>query len=86
LGQLELTLHNVLACEPIFNKVCQALNKKLPFRQLDEIADQGLALKVITQDQAELLRTTERGRLAAINVDDFDSKELGSAYFSDSKS
>ena len=83
LGQLELTLHNVLACEPIFNKVCQALGKKLPFRQLDDIADQGLALKVITKEEAELLRTTELGRLAAINVDDFDSKELGSAYFSD---
>jgi len=80
-GQLELTLTNVLASEPIFNKICQALGKKLPFLQLDKVAEKGLALKIITEDEAELLRTTEQGRLAAINVDDFDNDELISASF-----
>jgi len=80
-GQLELTLTNVLASEPIFNKVCQALGQRLPFLQLDKVAEQGLALKVITEVEAELLRTTELGRLAAINVDDFDNDELVSAHF-----
>ena len=82
LGQLEVTLANVLASEPIFNKVCQALGKKLPFIQLDVIADKGLQLNVISKDEAELLKTTELGRLAAINVDDFDSSELCAAHFS----
>ena len=80
-GQLEQTLANVLASEPIFNKVCQAMGKKLPFLQLDKIAEQGLALEVISEDEAELLRKTEQGRLATINVNDFDNNELISASF-----
>jgi len=79
LGQLEQTLDNILACEPIFDRVCDAVGEKLPFYRLCEVADKGLAIGAITEEEAELLRATEAGRLAAINVDDFDHEELISA-------
>ncbi len=78
LGQLEQTLKDVLACEPLFDKVCLSLGEKLPFYQLDKVAKQGLATGAITEAEAELLRRTEIGRKAVINVDDFDPIDLPS--------
>jgi acyl-CoA dehydrogenase len=40
------------------------------------VADKGLELEVITEEQATLLRETEKGRLRTINVDDFKHSEL----------
>lgn len=79
MGDLEQTLENVIACEPLFNKVCKAAKERYPFTSLDKIAAKGLELDVITQQQAELLRATEAGRLRTINVDDFDPSELAQA-------
>lgn len=75
-GQLEQTLEDILASEPVFDKVCRALNQKLPFYQLDLVAEKGLAINAITEQEAELLRKTEKGRKAAIDVDDFDPDDL----------
>jgi len=79
LGELETALVNIIACEAIYEKVCLAVNEKLPFYHLDKIAKKGLSLKVITTQEAELLNITEQQRLAIINVDDFDTRELISA-------
>lgn len=76
LGQLEQTLDDIIAVEPVFERVCRAAGKKLPFYRLHEAADQGLALKAITEEEAELLRRTEKGRKAAIDVDDFEPEAL----------
>jgi acyl-CoA dehydrogenase len=76
MGDLEQTLENVIACEPLFNKVCKAAKERFSFTNLDVIADTGLELDVLTEAQAELLRACEAGRLRAINVDDFDPSEL----------
>ncbi|MBA6353026.1 acyl-CoA dehydrogenase FadE [Colwellia sp. BRX9-1] len=76
LGQLEQTLDDIIACEPIFKKVCQAIGEDLPFYALDEVAKKGLAVNVINAVEAELLCKAELGRKVAINVDDFDSDEL----------
>jgi acyl-CoA dehydrogenase len=76
LGQLEQTLEDVIACEPIFKKVCNAIGVELPFYHLDEVAKKGLDANAITELEAELLCKTELGRKAAIDVDDFDPKEL----------
>jgi acyl-CoA dehydrogenase len=76
MGDLEQTLENVLAAEPIYNKVCKAAKEYLPFTELDKVADKGLELGVITEEQATLLRETEKGRLRTINVDDFKHSEL----------
>ena len=76
MGDLEQTLENVLAAEPIYNKVCKAAKEYLPFTELDKVADKGLELGAITEEQATLLRETEKGRLRTINVDDFKHSEL----------
>jgi acyl-CoA dehydrogenase len=76
MGDLEQTLENVIAAEPIYNKVCKAAKQYLPFTELDKVADKGLELEVITEEEANLLRETELGRLRTINVDDFDPSEL----------
>lgn len=76
LGQLEQTLDDILACEPIFDRVCKAIGKKLPFYRLDIVATQGLDAKVISEDEAELLRKTEIARKQVIDVDDFDHDTL----------
>lgn len=81
LGVLEQTLDDVIACEPIFDKVCHATNEKLPFYQLHIVADKGIAAGVISEAEAKLLRQAEIGRKAAIDVDDFDSTDLSLGTF-----
>ncbi|MGI5309340.1 acyl-CoA dehydrogenase FadE [Rheinheimera sp. WS51] len=76
LGRMEQVLLDVLAAEPIFDKVSKASGKRLPFYRLDEVATLGLELGVITNTEAEVLRTAETGRLFAINVDDFEPEYL----------
>lgn len=73
---LEQTLDDILAAEPIYDKVCRAIGKKLPFYRLNEVAEQGLAANAITESEAEHLRKTEIGRKAVIDVDDFDPMYL----------
>src|SRR5690606_34321768 len=76
LGLMEQALLDVLAAEPVFDKVTHAAGKRLPFFRLSEVADLGLELKVISEAEAEILRTAEKGRLFAINVDDFEPAYL----------
>ncbi len=76
MGKLEETLEDILACEPVFTKACKALGKRLPFYRLDLVAEEALAADVITQDEADLLCKAEKGRKAAIDVDDFASEQL----------
>ncbi|MEZ8096744.1 acyl-CoA dehydrogenase FadE [Photobacterium swingsii] len=78
-GMMEKTLKDILAAEPIYDRVCQAAGKKYPFMQLDKLADTGLSLNAINEQEAELLRNAEIGRLRTINVDDFDPQELAAA-------
>jgi acyl-CoA dehydrogenase len=81
LGKLETALINITACEPIVDKIGQALKEKVPFCYLDKVAEKGLASNIITPEEAQLLITTEEQRLFVINVDDFDSDDLTSARF-----
>jgi len=76
LGQLEKAFADILAAEPLFDKVMHAANKRLPFYRLNEVADLGLSLGVLTQAEADKLRVAEEGRLKTINVDDFDPADL----------
>ncbi|MGF1688250.1 acyl-CoA dehydrogenase FadE [Photobacterium japonica] len=75
-GMIEAALKDILAAEPLYDRVCQAAGKKMPFMQLDRVADCGLALNVINEEEATLLRRAEVGRLRTINVDDFDPDAL----------
>jgi acyl-CoA dehydrogenase len=74
MGQLEQTLEDIVACEPIYAKACEGLNKHLPFYKLNLVAEEALTEGVITQEEADLLCKAEIGRKAAIDVDDFESE------------
>ncbi|QFU05269.1 Acyl-coenzyme A dehydrogenase [Pseudoalteromonas sp. THAF3] len=76
LGKQEQTLRNILAVEPLFDKVCRATGKKLPFTQLDKVAQMGLNEGVLSEQEAHQLRDVEQQRLDVINVDDFDPADL----------
>lgn len=76
IGRQEQALKDILAAEPVFERVCRQLGEKLPFYNLDEVAEKGSAAGVISEKEADLLRRAETGRKQAINVDDFDPAEL----------
>ncbi|MDK1287508.1 acyl-CoA dehydrogenase FadE [Pseudoalteromonas umbrosa] len=76
IGKQEQTLKDILAIEPIFDKVCRAKGQKLPFMQLDKVASMGLESGILTQQEADSLAAVEAKRLAVINVDDFDPADL----------
>lgn len=70
---------DILAAEPVYQKVCDQTGQKLPFMFLDRVAEIGLRENVISEKEADLLRVAEEGRLETINVDDFDPAELAAA-------
>lgn len=76
LGLLEQALKDIIACEPVYDRICEKLDDKPPFTQLDKLADKGLELNIISEQEAALLKRAEAGRLRTINVDDFDHEEL----------
>lgn len=78
-GLLEQTLEDIIACEPVFKKVCKGLDLQLPFYDLDNAAHLGLERNIISEQEAELLIRAEQGRKSVISVDDFDSNELTAA-------
>lgn len=76
-GYLEQTLRDVIAAEPLFDKVRKAANdRRIPFMFLDQVAEQGKRLGVLDDDDVEVLRRAEQGRLRVISVDDFAHEEL----------
>lgn len=75
-GIQEQTLLDIIASEPLHDKVCKASGKRLPFMWLDKVAAEGKALGVLSDAEVQLLERAEIGRMKSINVDDFDSAEL----------
>ena len=75
-GIQEQTFIDIIACEPLHDKVCKAAGKRLPFMWLDKIAAEGKALGILSEDEIALLERAEIGRMKSINVDDFDPDEL----------
>lgn len=75
-GIQEQTLKDILAAELLFDKVCKASGKRLPFMWLDKVAAEGKALGVLSDSEIQLLERAEIGRMKSINVDDFDPAEL----------
>ncbi|MGM3175671.1 acyl-CoA dehydrogenase FadE [Dickeya lacustris] len=70
-AQLEQALDDILAAEPVHQKLSQAAGHTLPFMRLDRLAEHGLAEGVISPEEARLLQQAETSRLRTINVDDF---------------
>ena len=75
-GLLEEALLEVMAADPIHQRICKELGKNLPFTRLDELAHNALAKGLINQEEAAILTRAEHSRLRSINVDDFAPEEL----------
>lgn len=75
-GYVEKVLRDIIAVEPLYDKICKAAKQRYTFTQLDELAKKGLELGVINAEEAALLEQAEQGRLNVINVDDFAHEDL----------
>lgn len=75
-GLLEHALLDVLAAEPIHQRLSKAAGASLPFMRLDSLARQALADDAITQEEAQILMRAEASRSRSIGVDDFAPEAL----------
>jgi acyl-CoA dehydrogenase len=69
-------LIDVMAADPIHQRICKEIGKNLPFTRLDELARNALAKGLIDQEEANILIKAEESRLRSINVDDFEADAL----------
>lgn len=70
-GLLEAALADVIAAEPIHQRLCQATGRDLPFTRLVCLANRALGEGGISADEAKILVKAEESRVRSINVDDF---------------
>ncbi|EGT4489155.1 acyl-CoA dehydrogenase [Cronobacter malonaticus] len=75
-GLLEQALLEVMAADPIHQRLCKEMGKNLPFTRLDELAKRALKEGRISEDEAAILIRAEESRLRSINVDDFEPDAL----------
>ncbi|ALB61760.1 acyl-CoA dehydrogenase [Cronobacter condimenti 1330] len=75
-GLLEQALEDVMAADPIHQRICKEMGKNLPFTRLDELAKRALKEGRINDDEAAILIRAEESRLRSINVDDFEPEAL----------
>ncbi len=75
-GLLEQALLEVMAADPIHQRICKEMGKNLPFTRLDELAKRALKEGRINEDEAAILIRAEESRLRSINVDDFEPDAL----------
>lgn len=75
-GLLESALADVMAAEPLHDRICKELGKNLPFTRLDQLASDALAKGYINQSEADVLVKAEASRLRSINVDEFAADAL----------
>jgi acyl-CoA dehydrogenase len=78
-GLLEAALADVIAAEPIHDRLCKAAGKNLPFTRLDRLAQRALEEGKINADEAKILVKAEESRLRSINVDDFEPDALAAS-------
>ena len=78
-GLLEAALVDVIAAEPIHDRLCKAAGKNLPFTRLDRLAQRALEEGKINADEAKILVKAEESRLRSINVDDFEPDALAAS-------
>ena len=75
-GRLEYALRTVIEAEPVEQKLRKAGFKSPSFQGVNAWLDDAVAQGVITTDEADLIRTANRARRAAIMVDEFDANRL----------
>ncbi|EOZ7935455.1 acyl-CoA dehydrogenase FadE, partial [Cronobacter sakazakii] len=62
-GLLEQALLEVMAADPIHQRICKEMGKNLPFTRLDELAKRALKEGRINEDEAAILIRAEESRL-----------------------
>ncbi|MDC9821130.1 acyl-CoA dehydrogenase FadE [Pectobacterium polonicum] len=70
-GLMEEALLDIIAAEPIYQRLSKASDKPLSFMRLDQLAEQALVEGQVTAEEANILTKAEASRLRSINVDDF---------------
>ncbi len=75
-GRLEFALRAVIAAEPAEQKLRKAGFKTPSYDGVNTWLEDAIAQSVITTEEADLIRTANRARRAAIMVDDFDANRL----------
>jgi acyl-CoA dehydrogenase len=76
LGRLLHAWRLVAAAEPVLGKIRAAQKqKKLPRGRPQELLEQAVSAKLISEEEAEQVRAAEAARLAAIQVDEFTPDE-----------
>ena len=79
LGRYEHALKLIVMSEGIYNTIRKAMYKKIiPKGRISTSIDVALQAKVITQNEADILRRAEEARLDAIQVDSFDTQTYAS--------
>ncbi len=78
-GLLEEALLDVMAADPIHDRLCQQQKKHFSFTRLDALAQRALKEGWIDESEAKVLTRAEASRLKAINVDDFAPEALAVA-------
>ncbi|MCH8491666.1 MAG: acyl-CoA dehydrogenase FadE [Idiomarina sp.] len=75
-GYVEAVLRDIIAVEPLHDKVQKAAGERLSFTRLHEIGLRGKELGVLNDEEVALFKRAEEGRLRVINVDDFAPEDL----------
>ncbi|MDN6632518.1 MAG: DUF1974 domain-containing protein, partial [Enterobacterales bacterium] len=78
-GLIEAALADVIAADPIHQRICKALGKNLPFTRLEQLAKTALDKGLINAEEQAILVKAEESRLRTINVDEFEPEALAAA-------
>ena len=73
---MEHVFLNIHRATPGISKIRSAIKKRdLPKRSITELVDDALAKNIITDSEADAIKTAEVGRLDAVQVDAFTHEE-----------
>ena len=75
-GRIEVAFKAVLAAAPVEAKLRQAQRGNLLDKHSASLIEDATAKKIITKHEAELIKSAEQARNAAVSVDAFDPDEL----------
>ena len=76
-GLLNEALSDIIAAEPLVDRLSRLAEKYVDFTRLDKLAESALAEGKVTPEEAAILCKAEASRLRSINVDEFAPEMIG---------
>lgn len=76
-GLLNEALSDIIAAEPLVDRLSRMAEKYIDFTRLDKLAESALAEGKVTPEEAAILCKAEASRLRSINVDEFLPEMIG---------